>query len=72
MTQLRKQGSVKTIHRAKGFAFIRGDDRKDYFAYHLAFQSTEWEVLRDGMRVSFAAGEGQKGPRAENILLLDE
>jgi len=68
----RLRGSVKTIHRAKGFAFIRGDDRKDYFAYYQSFKSDDWEVLRDGMRVTFVAGEGAKGPRAENIAVIHE
>jgi len=72
MMALRKQGMVKSIHRAKGFAFIRGDDRKDYFAYYQAFHSDDWDAVHDGMRVSFVAGEGQKGPRAENILVVHE
>jgi len=69
MRPLRQQGRVKAIHRAKGFAFIRGEDRKDYFAYYQSFKSDDWDALRDGMRVTFVAGEGAKGPRAENILV---
>ena len=73
MTEARRlQGRVKTIHRAKGFAFITGADLKDYFMYYQAIASDDWETLKAGDRVTFIPDPGikGKGPRAENVQLI--
>jgi len=68
----RQTGIVKTIHRAKGFAFIRGKDNADYFMHRTAIDSDAWEALREGTVVSFVpmAGSG-KGPRADNVQVIE-
>jgi CspA family cold shock protein len=33
-------------------------------------EGTPYEQLREGQRVSFHAGQGPKGPRAENVRLI--
>jgi len=67
----RQTGTVKTIHRAKGFAFIRGKDNTDYFMHKSSIASDEWEVLHEGQAVTFVPMEGKgKGPRADNVQLL--
>ena len=64
------EGTVKFYNRKKGFGFISGDDGKDYFVHVSALP--EGVFLRDGDKVSFDGGEGERGPKAENIQLLQK
>jgi cold shock CspA family protein len=50
----RMTGTVVTIIRAKGFAFIRGEDGMSRFAHARDFvDQREFDLLSDGKSVSF-------------------
>ena len=64
------EGDVKFYNRKKGFGFIKGDDDMDYFVHFTALPRGTF--LRDNDRVSFDPAEGERGPKAENVQLLEK
>ncbi len=64
------EGTVKFFNRKKGFGFVSGDDGNDYFVHASALP--QGVFLRDGDKVSFTGGEGDRGLKAENIKLLQK
>jgi len=58
-------GTIKRLVSEKGFGFVAGQDGREYFFHQSACQS--FESLREGQSVTFEAGQGPKGPRAENV-----
>lgn len=55
----------------KGFGFIKGDDGRDYFFHKSAVKRADdgWSFtsMEEGDEVLFTIGQGEKGPRAENV-----
>ena len=51
----------------KGFGFIATAEGTEYFFHQSACAGTRFDDLRAGQAVSFTAGQGPKGPRAENV-----
>ena len=64
------QGSIKKLVTDRGFGFIEGE-RGDVFFHHSALQGVSIEALRIGQTVEFEMGQGPKGPRAENVRVLE-
>lgn len=64
------QGKIKKIIADKGFGFVEGD-RDDLFFHHSAIEGTTFESLREGQLVEYDVGRGPKGPRAENIRVIE-
>ena len=61
-------GKISKVIADKGFGFITGDDAQEYFMHRSAVRDGSiFETLREGQSVSFDAGQGEKGPRAENV-----
>jgi CspA family cold shock protein len=63
------QGTIKKL-TDKGFGFIEGE-RGDIFFHHSALEGAAYEDLREGQNVEYSEGQGPKGPRAENVRLVD-
>ncbi|QDV23740.1 cold-shock protein [Aureliella helgolandensis] len=63
-------GVIKKLVTDKGFGFLKADGGEIFF-HHSAVQGVPFESLREGQSVSFTAGSGPKGPRAEDVHLLD-
>lgn len=63
------EGTIKRL-TDKGFGFIDTGSGKDMFFHMSNLEGVRFEDLREGQRVSFDAGEGPKGPRAENVRVL--
>ena len=62
------QGTVKWFNAEKGFGFITPDGGgADLFVHHTAIQGSGFKTLDENQRVSFDAGQGQKGPQAINV-----
>jgi CspA family cold shock protein len=64
------QGEIKKLVTDRGFGFIEGE-RGDIFFHHSALQGISIEALRIGQTVEYEVGHGPKGPRAENVRLLE-
>ena len=59
-------GTIKRI-TDRGFGFIAAPDGVEYFFHQSACTSTPFDSLREGDTVTFALGQGPKGPRAEDV-----
>ncbi|MEM9351782.1 MAG: cold shock domain-containing protein [Planctomycetota bacterium] len=62
------QGTIKKLTE-KGFGFIQGD-RGELFFHHSAVEGAHFDDLREGQAVEYTEGQGEKGPRAENVKVL--
>jgi CspA family cold shock protein len=62
-------GTIKRIVSGKGFGFVEAADGHEYFFHQSACNGVRFDDLREGQAVSFEAGQGPKGPRAENVRL---
>ncbi len=60
------QGTIKRL-TDRGFGFIAADGGKELFFHMSAVEGVSFDELREGQAVSFTAGEGPKGPRAEEV-----
>ena len=64
------EGKVKWFNERKGFGFIEKDDGGDVFVHHSVIQADGFKTLNEGQRVRFDIQQGNKGPAAENVKLL--
>ena len=60
------KGTVKFFNTSKGFGFISGEDGNEYFVHQTAIQNNAH--LRENDVVSFEAEEGDRGPKAVNVV----
>jgi CspA family cold shock protein len=61
-------GRVKWFNESKGFGFITQEDGTDVFAHYSEIQGEGFKTLAEGDEVSFDLVEGDKGPKAANIV----
>ncbi len=61
-------GTIKRL-TDKGFGFISTSSGKDLFFHNSALEGVTFAELREGLAVTYTAGEGPKGPRAESVRL---
>ena len=54
----------------KGFGFIQGDGG-DVFFHHSAVVDGDYDSLQEGQNVEYNEGTGPKGPRAEDVRVID-
>jgi len=60
-------GVIKRLVADKGFGFVRADDGREYFFHQASCVDGNFDSMREGQKLTFDAGEGPKGPRAENV-----
>ena len=63
-------GTVKWFNESKGFGFITSSDGTDVFAHYSAIAGSGFKTLAEGDAVSFEVIQGDKGPKAVNIVKL--
>ena len=62
------QGTIQTIHMARGFGFIRDTEGAEVFFHRSALTPpASFATLEVGMRVEFEPESGPKGPRTATI-----
>lgn len=65
-------GTVKWFNEAKGYGFLSRDDGgKDVFVHFSAIAGEGFKTLAEGARVEFEVEQGQKGPQAGNVTVID-
>lgn len=65
------EGKIKRI-TDKGFGFIENESGPDMFFHSSALEGVTYDELREGQMVEYSVGQGPKGPRAENVRLIEE
>ena len=60
-----EKGTVKFFNEAKGFGFIKKEDRKEVFVH----SSGLIDKVRENDNVTFEVAEGKKGQNAVNVKL---
>ena len=65
------EGTIKRL-TDKGFGFISDGSDKDLFFHSSAMQGVHFDDLREGQKVEFTVGQGPKGPRAENVTVIED
>jgi CspA family cold shock protein len=62
------EGKVKWFNQRKGYGFISTPDGRDVFVHYSSIAGGGFKTLEEGEAVNFEMIEGEKGPRAENVV----
>jgi CspA family cold shock protein len=62
------EGTVKWFNSRKGYGFIATTEGNDVFVHYSSISSEGYKSLTEGDAVSFDIVQGEKGPRAENVV----
>ncbi len=64
-------GAVKFFSDQRGFGFITPEDgSEEIFVHRSAIQAEGVTSLAEGAQVEFDIVQGEKGPRAENVVVV--
>ena len=63
-------GTVKWFNDEKGYGFLASEGARDAVVHVRSIQGDGFKSLKEGQKVEFTVGEGQKGPQAENVVPL--
>jgi len=66
----RETGTVKWFNDSKGFGFISREKGGDVFVHFSAIRGEGFRSLGEGQKVEFTVTQGQKGPQAQEVVVL--
>ena len=69
-------GTIARLVEDKGFGFVTGEDKKDYFFHKMDFNGFWDDLIRDvrngrKIHVKFDSVHSEKGPRAAEVTRID-
>jgi CspA family cold shock protein len=64
-------GVVKWFSSEKGYGFISQEDGPDVFVHFSAIEGAGYRNLEENQKVEFDLTQGQKGPQATNVRLVE-
>jgi len=67
----RVSGIVKWFNAAKGYGFVQREGGEDVFVHYRAIRGDGYRSLTEGQKVEFTIKQGQKGPQAEDVVVLE-
>ena len=67
----RETGTVKWFNDSKGFGFIEREQGEDVFVHFSSIRGAGYKSLEDGQKVEFTLGQGQKGPQALDVSVVE-
>jgi CspA family cold shock protein len=67
----RETGTVKWFNASKGYGFITRSEGSDVFVHYSAIKGDGYRSLEEGQRVELTVTQGQKGPQAEDVIVLE-
>lgn len=68
---MRQTGTVLRVRHDKGFGFIRSDAGVEIFFHARQLNGTTIAHVQPGAKVSFDSETTDKGPRANDVRILD-
>ena len=68
----KETGTVKWFNASKGFGFITREEGDDVFVHYRSIEGEGRRVLREGQEVAFIVTTGDKGPQAENVMVVGQ
>ncbi|MCR5106484.1 MAG: cold-shock protein [Eubacterium sp.] len=63
-------GTVKWFNNQKGYGFITDEEGKDVFVHFSGLNMEGFKTLEEGQKVEFDLTEGEKGPQATNVKVI--
>jgi cold shock protein len=64
-------GTVKWFSNDKGYGFITPDEGgEDLFVHHSGIAGSGFKTLAEGAKVEFEVTQGQKGPQATDVQVV--
>ncbi len=67
----KEQGTVKWFNGSKGYGFIARDSGEDVFVHYSAIVADGYRTLEEGQRVEFVVTQGDKGPQASEVSIVN-
>lgn len=64
-------GTVKWFNSSKGYGFIQRKEGDDVFVHYQAIQGEGYKTLQEGQQVEFVVAQGQKGPQAQEVKVIE-
>lgn len=65
-----EKGKVKWFNGTKGFGFIERESGADVFVHFSSITGDGYKNLEEGQAVEFDVVPGDKGAKAENVVIL--
>ncbi len=65
------KGTVKWFDSSKGFGFIVSEEGEDIFVHHSDILQEGFKNLEDGQEVTFEKEQGEKGPQAKGVKVVE-
>jgi CspA family cold shock protein len=67
----REEGVVKWFNAPKGYGFIERDAGGDVFVHFSSILGEGFRKLDEGQRVAFTVVDGDRGPQAQEVTILE-
>ncbi len=64
------EGTIKWFNEKKGFGFIQQDNGPDICVHYSSIIGDGFKTLAEGQRVQFDIEDGNKGPKAVNVMKI--